>query len=45
MLFLAIRTASSDLVQAVTTALVTILVLFAIVLIGGFTILARRRRR
>ena len=45
MLFLAIRTASSDLVQAVTTALVTILVLFAIVVIGGFTILARRRRR
>ena len=45
MLFLAIRTASSDLVQAVTTALVTILVLFAVVLIGGFAILARRRHR
>jgi hypothetical protein len=44
MLLLAIRAASSDLVQAVTTALVTILVLFAIVVIVGFTILARRRR-
>ena len=45
MLFLAIRTASSDLVQAVTTALVTIVVLFAIVVIVGFTILSRRKRR
>ncbi|CAN5504452.1 hypothetical protein BH10ACT4_BH10ACT4_07480 [soil metagenome] len=45
MLFLAIRAASSDLVQAVTTALVTIVVLFAIVVIVGFTILRRRRRR
>lgn len=45
MLFLAIRAASSDLVQAVTTALVTIVVLFAIVVIVGFTILIRRRRR
>ena len=45
MLILAIRTASLDLVEAVTTALVTILVLFAIVMIGGFSILARRRRR
>jgi hypothetical protein len=45
MLFLAIRTASSDLVQAVTTALVTIVVLFAIVVIVGFAILARQRRR
>jgi hypothetical protein len=44
MLLLAIRAASSGLVQAVTTALVTILVLFAIVVIVGFTILARRRR-
>ncbi len=44
MLLLAIRAASSVLVQAVTTALVTILVLFAIVVIVGFTILARRRR-
>ncbi len=45
MLFLAIRTAPSDLVQAVTTALVTIVVLFAIVVIVGFTILARRKAR
>jgi len=45
MLFLAIRAASSDLVQAVTTALVTIVVLFAIVVIVGFAILARQRRR
>ena len=45
MLFLAIRAASSDLVQAVTTALVTIVVLFAIVVIVGFTILARRKAR
>ena len=45
MLILAIRAASSDLVQAVTTALITIVVLFAIVVIAGFTILSRRRRR
>ena len=45
MLILAIRAASSDLVQAVTTALLTILVLFAIVVIVGFTILARRKAR
>ncbi|MHC5797487.1 hypothetical protein ACVXZ4_15160 [Lacisediminihabitans sp. FW035] len=45
MLFLAIRAASSDLVQAVTTALLTIVVLFAIVVIVGFTILRHRRGR
>ena len=45
MLFLAIRAASSDLIQAVTTALVTIVVLFSIVVIVGFTILSRRKRR
>jgi hypothetical protein len=45
MLFLAIRAASSGPVQAVTTALVTIVVLFAIVMIVGFTILGLRRRR
>jgi hypothetical protein len=45
MLFLAIRTASSDLVQAVTTALVTILVLFAILVIVGLIIFSRRKRR
>ena len=42
---LAIRAASSDLVQAVTTALVTIVVLFAIAVVIGITILSRRRVR
>jgi hypothetical protein len=45
MFFLAIRAASSDLVQAVTTALVTIVVLFAIAVVIGITILSRRRAR
>jgi len=44
MLFLAIRAASSDLVQAVTTALITILVLFAIAVIVGITFFNRRKR-
>ncbi|MES2094635.1 MAG: hypothetical protein V4531_12600 [Actinomycetota bacterium] len=45
MLFLAIRAASSGPVQAVTTALVTIVALFAVVVLVGFTILVLRRRR
>jgi hypothetical protein len=45
MLILAIRAARTDLVQGVTTALVTILVLLAIVVIAGFALLALGRRR
>lgn len=45
MLILAIRTASTDLVQGATTVLATIVVLFALVVAIGVTLLVRRRRR
>lgn len=45
MLILAIPAARTDLVQGVTTALVTILVLLAVAVIAGFAILALGRRR
>lgn len=45
MLFLVIRAGSSDLFTGLTTAIVTILVLFVILVGIGFALIVRRRRR
>lgn len=45
MLFLVIRAGSLDLFTGLTTAIVTILVLFVILVVIGFAVIVRRRRR